>query len=92
MTVPHTADTEGMLGRQQFALMKPTAVFINIGRGQTVVLDDLVDALEAGQLAGAGLDVFDEEPPPSPEITIDTTRPLEDCLDQLPAALPLSQA
>lgn len=64
MTVPHTTDTEGMLGRAQFALMKPTAVFINIGRGMTVVLDDLVDALEAGELAGAGLDVFDQEPLP----------------------------
>lgn len=64
MTVPHTSDSEGMLGRPQFELMKPTAVFINIGRGMTVVLDDLVDALEAGQLAGAGLDVFDQEPLP----------------------------
>lgn len=64
MTVPHTTDTEAMLGRAQFALMKPTAVFINIGRGMTVVLDDLVDALEAGELAGAGLDVFDQEPLP----------------------------
>ncbi|WP_419553380.1 D-2-hydroxyacid dehydrogenase [Candidatus Poriferisodalis sp.] len=64
MTVPHTAESEGMLRRAQFALMKPTAVFINIGRGMTVVLDDLVDALEAGELAGAGLDVFDQEPLP----------------------------
>ncbi|WP_419945749.1 D-2-hydroxyacid dehydrogenase [Candidatus Poriferisodalis sp.] len=64
MTVPHTAESEGMLGRAQFALMKPTAVFINIGRGMTVVLNDLVDALEAGELAGAGLDVFDREPLP----------------------------
>ena len=64
MTVPHTAESEGMLARAQFALMKPTAVFINIGRGMTVVLDDLVDALEAGELAGAGLDVFDQEPLP----------------------------
>ena len=64
MTVPHTPDSEAMLGRRQFELMKPSAVFINIGRGMTVVLDDLVDALEAGQLAGAGLDVFDQEPLP----------------------------
>ena len=53
-----------MLARRQFALTKPTAVFINIGRGMTVVLEDLVDALEAGELAGAGLDVFDQEPLP----------------------------
>ncbi|WP_423923127.1 D-2-hydroxyacid dehydrogenase [Candidatus Poriferisodalis sp.] len=64
MTVPHTTDSEGMLGRRQFELMKPTAVFINIGRGMTVVLDDLVDALDVGELAGAGLDVFDQEPLP----------------------------
>lgn len=65
MTVPHTPETEGMLTRTQFARMKPSAVFINIGRGMTVVLDDLVDALEAGELAGAGLDVFDQEPLPA---------------------------
>lgn len=64
MTVPHTPESERMLGRRHFELMKPTAVFINIGRGQTVVLDDLVDALEASELAGAGLDVFDQEPLP----------------------------
>lgn len=65
MTVPHTPDSEGMLDRRRFALMKPSAVFINIGRGMTVKLDDLVDALDAGELAGAGLDVFDQEPLPS---------------------------
>jgi phosphoglycerate dehydrogenase-like enzyme len=65
MTVPHTPDTEGMVDRKRFALMKPSAVFINIGRGKTVVLDDLVDALEAGELGGAGLDVFDQEPLPA---------------------------
>ena len=65
MTVPHTPDTEGMLDRRHFALMKPSALFINIGRGMTVVLDDLLQALEAGQLAGAGLDVFDQEPLPA---------------------------
>lgn len=64
MTVPHTPESDRMLGRRHFELMKPTAVFINIGRGQTVVLDDLVDALEADELAGAGLDVFDQEPLP----------------------------
>ena len=64
MTVPHTPESERMLTRRHFELMKPTSVFINIGRGQTVVLDDLVDALEASELAGAGLDVFDQEPLP----------------------------
>lgn len=45
--------------------MKSSAFFINIGRGATVVLDDLAEALEEGQLAGAGLDVFQTEPLPS---------------------------
>ena len=65
MTVPHTPDTEAMMHRARFASMKPTAFFINIGRGMTVKLDDLVDALSAGELAGAGLDVFDHEPLPA---------------------------
>jgi phosphoglycerate dehydrogenase-like enzyme len=64
-TVPHTPETESLMHRERFARMKPTAVFINIGRGMTVRLDDLVDALRAGELAGAGLDVFDEEPLPT---------------------------
>ncbi len=64
MTVPHTPESEAMLNHSRFKLMKPTAVFVNIGRGKTVVLDDLVAALEAGELAGAGLDVFDQEPLP----------------------------
>ena len=45
--------------------MKPGAYFINVGRGACVVTDDLVDALAAGRLAGAGLDVVAPEPLPS---------------------------
>jgi phosphoglycerate dehydrogenase-like enzyme len=45
--------------------MKPTAYLINIGRGAIVVLDDLVDALKTGAIAGAALDVFEVEPLPS---------------------------
>ena len=44
--------------------MKDTAVFINVGRGETVVTDDLVAAIRAGQIAGAGLDVAHPEPLP----------------------------
>ena len=65
VTVPETPETQGMFGKEQFRRMKSDAFFINIGRGATVVLDDLVDALRAGQLAGAGLDVFQVEPLPS---------------------------
>jgi phosphoglycerate dehydrogenase-like enzyme len=47
-----------------FSAMKPTAYFINVGRGGSVVTADLVEALQDGKLAGAGLDVTDPEPLP----------------------------
>ena len=53
------------MNAERFARMKPSAFFINIGRGKTTRLDDLVTALNSGRLAGAGLDVFEEEPLPS---------------------------
>ncbi len=63
-TVPHTPETEGMWNTQRLALMKKSAYFINIGRGKTAKLDDLVTALESGEIAGAGLDVYETEPLP----------------------------
>jgi phosphoglycerate dehydrogenase-like enzyme len=65
LTVPHTPATEGFFDRGRFQHMKPTAFFINIGRGMTTKLDDLVTALEAGEIAGAALDVYEQEPLPS---------------------------
>jgi phosphoglycerate dehydrogenase-like enzyme len=65
MTVPHTPATEGLMDRQRLRRMRSTAFLINIGRGMTVRLDDLVAALKAGEIAGAGLDVFEIEPLPS---------------------------
>ncbi len=65
VTVPETPETQGMFGAEQFRQMKSSAFFINIGRGATVILDDLADALRDGQLAGAGLDVFQVEPLPA---------------------------
>jgi phosphoglycerate dehydrogenase-like enzyme len=65
LTVPHTPVTEGFFNRARFRRMKPTAFFINIGRGMTTNLDDLVAALEAGEIAGAALDVYEHEPLPS---------------------------
>jgi phosphoglycerate dehydrogenase-like enzyme len=65
LTVPHTPATEGFFNRARFRHMKPTAFFINIGRGMTTKLDDLVAALEAGEIAGAALDVYEHEPLPS---------------------------
>jgi phosphoglycerate dehydrogenase-like enzyme len=65
LTVPHTPATEGFMHRARFQRMKRTAYFINIGRGKTTRLDDLVAALRAGEIAGAGLDVFEQEPLPA---------------------------
>jgi phosphoglycerate dehydrogenase-like enzyme len=65
LTVPHTPATEGFMHRARFQRMKRTAYFINIGRGMTTRLDDLVAALRAGEIAGAGLDVFEQEPLPA---------------------------
>ena len=65
LTVPHTPETEGFMHRGRFSRMKRTAFFINIGRGMTTRLDDLVAALRAGEIAGAGLDVFEQEPLPA---------------------------
>lgn len=65
MTVPHTPATEGMFHAARFRLMKPSAFLINIGRGMTVKLADLDDALRQGVIAGAALDVFEVEPLPA---------------------------
>ena len=65
LTVPHTPETEGFMNRVRFQEMKKTAFFINIGRGMTTRLDDLVEALRVGEIAGAGLDVFEQEPLPA---------------------------
>lgn len=61
---PLTPETTGMFDAAFFARMKPTAYFINVGRGRSVVTADLVAALESGRIAGAGLDVTDPEPLP----------------------------
>jgi len=55
-------ETRGFLGRREFAMMKPTAILINTGRGAMVEREALVDALTQNKLAGAGLDVFHDEP------------------------------
>lgn len=65
LTIPHTPATEGLMDRARFRRMKPGAFFINIGRGMTTRLDDLVAALKAGEIGGAALDVFEQEPLPA---------------------------
>ena len=61
--VPLTAGTRGMIGREQLARMKPSAILINTARGMVVDQSALIEALEGNRLAGAGIDVFDTEPP-----------------------------
>lgn len=61
---PLTPATTGLFDRKIFAKMKPGAYFINVGRGKSVVTDDLIDVLNAGHLGGAALDVQDPEPLP----------------------------
>ena len=60
--LPLNETTDRLLDRRFFARMKPTAYFINTGRGGVVAEADLIAALESGQIAGAGLDVFESEP------------------------------
>ncbi|WP_178133527.1 2-hydroxyacid dehydrogenase [Vineibacter terrae] len=62
--VPLNPSTQGMLGAAELALMKPDAILVNTSRGPVVDEPALHRALSAGAIAGAGLDVFAEEPPP----------------------------
>jgi phosphoglycerate dehydrogenase-like enzyme len=63
--VPLNDSTRGMIGKGELARMKPTAILINTSRGPVVDEGALYHALSAGKLFGAGLDVFDREPPPT---------------------------
>jgi glyoxylate reductase len=66
--VPLTESTRHLIGAAELAAMKPTAVLVNTARGPVVDEDALVDALEAGNLFAAGLDVFDGEPAVNPRL------------------------
>ncbi|MFB6070392.1 MAG: D-2-hydroxyacid dehydrogenase [Halanaeroarchaeum sp.] len=65
VTVPLTDDTEGMFGPEEFEAMRDDAYLVNVARGPVVQQDALVEALEEGTIAGAALDVFEEEPLPA---------------------------
>jgi phosphoglycerate dehydrogenase-like enzyme len=64
-TAPLTSETAGLFNAQFFGVMKPSAYFVNVARGGSVVTADLQKALEEGRIAGAGLDVVDPEPLPA---------------------------
>lgn len=63
--VPRTKDTAGLLGRDAFAQARPGLLVVNAARGGIVDEEALLEALESGQVGGAALDVFAEEPPPA---------------------------
>lgn len=64
LTVPLTSETRGLIGLQELRAMKSTAYIFNVGRGGTIREDDLLRALQEEWIAGAGLDVFEDEPLP----------------------------
>jgi D-3-phosphoglycerate dehydrogenase len=66
--VPGSPRTDGLINRARLAKMKPTAYFVNTARGQVVMEEDLIDALKAGEIAGAALDVRVSEPPRDGEL------------------------
>ena len=70
-----TPATRGFIGRSEFAAMPPSTILVNTGRGQLIDRDALIAALAAGKIAGAGLDVFHDEPirPDDPLLGLATT-------------------
>lgn len=75
---PLTEATEGLMNKEAFAKMKPTAIFLNLGRGPIVVEKDITVALETGEIAAAGLDVLSIEPmsPDNPLLRIKDSKRL----------------
>jgi phosphoglycerate dehydrogenase-like enzyme len=64
LLVPYAPDTKGLVGESVFAAMKKTAYLVNLARGGVVDEPALIRALEGGEIAGAALDVFSQEPLP----------------------------
>ncbi|HEX2172941.1 MAG TPA: NAD(P)-dependent oxidoreductase, partial [Dehalococcoidia bacterium] len=73
IALPLSRQSRGLIGAEQLALLKPSAILINVGRGPIVDEVALIDAVDSGRLAGAGLDVTTQEPlpPDSPLLKVD---------------------
>ncbi|MCD8148920.1 MAG: NAD(P)-binding domain-containing protein [Clostridiales bacterium] len=71
--VPYTKETHHMVNKEMLSLMKPTSVIVNTSRGNIIDEDALYEALKSGIIAGAGIDVFAQEPLPldSPLLTVE---------------------
>jgi len=65
LVIPHTPESEGLIGAEQLARMKSSAILINVGRGGLVDEEALIEALGSGSIAMAGLDVYRMEPLPA---------------------------
>ncbi|PKQ63428.1 hydroxyacid dehydrogenase [Labilibaculum filiforme] len=61
--VPLTTETKGLIGKEEFKIMKSSAILVNTARGPVVDSDALCEALENGEIAGAAVDVYEKEPP-----------------------------
>jgi phosphoglycerate dehydrogenase-like enzyme len=62
VTLPLTTQTRGFIGRKEIAAMRPNAYIVNVGRGEVIDQEALIEALRTNRIAGAGLDVFEREP------------------------------
>ncbi|MFP4355705.1 MAG: D-2-hydroxyacid dehydrogenase [Phycisphaerae bacterium] len=86
VTLPGTKHTDGLISRELIEQIKPEAYIYNVGRGSTIDQPAMIDALQSGRLAGAGLDVFDPEPLPadSPLWTMDNVLISPHCAGSTP--------
>jgi phosphoglycerate dehydrogenase-like enzyme len=82
ITVPLTDETHHLLNAERLALMKPTAQIVNISRGPLIDEPALIDALREGRIAGAHLDVFEQEPvaPENPLLSMENVNVTPHCL------------
>ena len=76
---PLNDSTRGMIDERKLAMMKTSAMLINVARGPVVVEEDLAEALHKGVIACAGIDVFDKEPPLDVESPIGLRSYLKTC-------------